>query len=88
MKNKKIKAIAKSAKKATKNDIKKHLLKDLREITVKFGQKSKKLDQQIKKSAKQITKLLAKNIKPDTSVLSKTLEEQKEPESSESTVAN
>ena len=88
MKNKKIKALAKSAKKAAGKNINKHLLKDLREITVKFGQKSKKLDQQIKKSAKQITKLLAKNIKTDTSVLLKTLEEQKEPKSSESTVAN
>lgn len=62
MKNK-LKPLVKEAKKNAQKAIQLSLVTQLKEITAKFGEGSKKLEKRIAKEAKKLAKKLAKDIK-------------------------
>jgi L-fucose isomerase-like protein len=72
MKNK-LKPLVKEAKKNAQKAIQQNLVTQLKEITAKFGEGSKKLEKKIAKEAKKLAKKLAKDIKIEA-VLVKTEE--------------
>lgn len=75
MKNK-LKPLVKEAKKNAQKAIQLSLITQLKEITSKFGEGSKKLEKKIAKEAKKLAKKLAKDIKIEA-VLVKTEEKPK-----------
>ncbi|WP_345955961.1 hypothetical protein [Mucilaginibacter sp. PAMB04168] len=61
------KSSLKSAKKTAKNEIESVLIKELNNVTAKFGPGSKKFKKSIEKSSKRLAKKLSKEIKIDES---------------------
>lgn len=59
----KLKPLIKEAKKTAQRAIHQHLAVQLKEITSKFGEGSKKLDKKIEKEAKKLARKFAKDIK-------------------------
>ncbi len=59
----------KSTRKEAKEEIQARLIGDLKELAVKYGEGSKKLDKKIEKESKQLAKKLSKrlNLKKDQS---------------------
>ncbi|MES2063731.1 MAG: hypothetical protein V4456_17525 [Bacteroidota bacterium] len=72
----KLKPLIKEAKKNAQKAIQQNLVIQLKEITAKFGEGSKKLEKKIAKEAKKLAKKLAKDIKIEA-VLVKTEEKTK-----------
>ncbi len=52
----------KSTRKEAKQEIQARLIGDLKELTVKYGEGSKKLDKKIEKESKQLAKKLSKKL--------------------------
>lgn len=69
MNKSKLKSLVKSAKKVLKADIKLGLIKELKQITGKLGQESKKLSKEIEKGAEKLAKKISSEIKIDKSAL-------------------
>lgn len=67
MKKSKLKSLVKTARKTAEKDIHQSLLASLKDIVGKFGEGSKKLNKDVEKGAKQLSKKLAKSIKVDKS---------------------
>jgi hypothetical protein len=63
MKKNKQKALVKESKKVAKQDIKNHIVEDLKKIVGRFGQASKKMDKVIEKEATLLAKKLSKEFK-------------------------
>jgi len=72
----KLKPLIKEAKKNAQKAIEQNLVTQLKEITSKFGEGSKKLEKKIAKEAKKLAKKLAKDIKIEA-ILVKTEEKLK-----------
>jgi hypothetical protein len=77
----KLKPLIKEAKKNAQKAIQLSLVTQLKEITAKFGEGSKKLEKRIVKEAKKLAKKLAKDIRVEA-VLVKTEEKPKVAEAS------
>lgn len=80
----KLKPLVKEAKKNAQKAIQLSLITQLKEITSKFGEGSKKLEKKIAKEAKKLAKKLAKDIKIEA-VLVKTEEKPKVAETPKAT---
>jgi hypothetical protein len=59
----KLKDQLKSTRKEAKKEIQTRLIGDLKELTVKYGEGSKKLNKKIEKESKQLAKKLSKKLK-------------------------
>jgi uncharacterized protein (DUF58 family) len=68
MKKSKLKSLVKTARKTAEKDIHLSLLASLKDIAGKFGENSKKLNKDIEKGARQLSKKLAKDIKINKSI--------------------
>ena len=62
MKKDKTKALVKTARKAAQENIEVSLVTELKQVTGKLGQESKKLTKEIEKGSKQLAKKLAKEL--------------------------
>jgi hypothetical protein len=71
MKNTKIKALVKAARKTAKEEIQTSLIANLKEVTSKLKHSSKKLDKKIEKGAKILAKKIAKDLIIDGPALQK-----------------
>jgi hypothetical protein len=69
MKKSKLKSLVKLAKKTAQADIQTTLTTQIKAATTSLGEPSKKLDKQIAKSAKQLAKILVKEVKIDKDAL-------------------
>jgi hypothetical protein len=72
----KVKGQLKVTRKEAKKEIQDRLIGDLKELTVKYAEGSKKLDKEIEKESKQLAKKIAKklNLKKEQSTPEKTPE--------------
>jgi hypothetical protein len=71
MKNNKIKALVKAARKTAKEEIQTSLIANLKEVTAKLKHGSKKLDKKIEKGAKILAKKIVKDLVIDGPALQK-----------------
>jgi ElaB/YqjD/DUF883 family membrane-anchored ribosome-binding protein len=78
MKNKKSKQLAKSAKKAIREELTTNLIADLEQTITKLGHTSKDATKEIKKAAGKLAKRLAQKIKVDKPAEAKKAEADKE----------
>lgn len=69
MKKNQLKALVKSARKTTKENIRLSVLTQLKDTTAKLGLTSKKINKEIEKSAKQLAKKLSAEVKIDKDAL-------------------
>ncbi|HEY9560472.1 MAG TPA: hypothetical protein VIR29_06760 [Anseongella sp.] len=71
MKKSKVKALVKSAREKAGKTISERLIDELKEVTVRLGSSSKKLDKEIEKGAKSLAKKLSKELKIDEAAILK-----------------
>src|SRR3546814_18307060 len=71
MKKSKVKALVKSAREKAGKTISERLIDELKEVTVRLGSSSKKLDKESEKGAKSLAKKLSKELKIDEEAILK-----------------
>ena len=79
MKTESTKSIAKQAQETTKKNIQTSLITELKAFAAKLGHSSKKIDKEIQKAAKLLSKKLSKPAKAEKNVAPKTVEKKDKP---------